>query len=104
MKTAIAAWAAMIAGALFGATRIVATESGADATGATDATAAIQRCLDKVAQAGGGTVYLPPGLYRLEGSLSIGARTRLDLAGGARDAREEYTDAVRVRRAIRTSR
>ena len=60
MKTAIAAWAAMIAGALFGATRIVATESGADATGATDATAAIQRCLDKVAQAGGGTVYLPP--------------------------------------------
>lgn len=45
MKTAIAAWAAMIAGALFGATRIVATESGADATGATDATAAIQRCL-----------------------------------------------------------
>lgn len=36
MKTAIAAWAAMLAGALFGATRIVATESGADATGATE--------------------------------------------------------------------
>ena len=75
--------------------RVVATEAGADATGATDATAAIQRCLDLVAKAGGGTVFLPPGLYRLGGSLSIGARTRLELAGGARDARGGYTDAMR---------
>ena len=84
---------ALVAGAAFGDVRVVATE--ADATGATDATAAIQRWLDKVAQAGGGTVYLPPGLYRLAGSLSIGAKTRFELAGGARDAREGYTDAVR---------
>lgn len=87
--------AAFAAGACLGGVRVVATECGADATGATDATAAIQRCLDKVAQAGGGTAYLPPGLYRLGGSLSIGARTRLELAGGARDARDGYTDAVR---------
>ena len=85
----------LMAGTSLGGMRIVATDCGADATGATDATAAIQRCLDQVSQAGGGTVYLPPGFYRLGGSLSIGARTRLELAGGVRDARAGYTDAVR---------
>ena len=84
----------LVAGACWGGMRMTATEAGADATGATDATDAIQRCLDAVARAGGGTVYLPPGLYRLGGSLSIGAKTRLVLAGGARDARKGYTDAV----------
>ena len=84
-----------MAGSAWAGMRVVATESGVDMTGATDATAGIQRCLDKVAQAGGGTVFLPPGLYRLSGSLSIGAKTRLELAGGVRDARAGYTDVVR---------
>ena len=72
----------------------VVADGGADGTGATDSTASIQRCIDAAARAGGGTVYMPPGLYRI-GSLSIGANVRLGLAGGARDAREGYTDAVR---------
>lgn len=70
-------------------------DGGADNTGAAEATAAVQRCLDDAARAGGGTVHLPPGVYRL-GSLSLGAHTRLSLAGGARDARAGYTDAVRA--------
>ena len=92
---AVLAAAGCLAWTCLAGVRVVATESGVDATGATDATAAIQRCLDRVSRAGGGTVFLPPGLYRLCGSLSIGARTRLELAGGARDAREGYSDAVR---------
>jgi len=38
---------------------------GADATGRTDASGAIQRALDAVADAGGGVVRLPRGRYRL---------------------------------------
>ena len=93
-RFAVLVAAGCLAGTCLAGVRVVATESGVDATGATDATAGIQRCLDAVAQAGGGTVFLPPGLYRLGGSLSIGARTRLELAGGACDAREGYTDKV----------
>lgn len=96
MTLAVLCAAAFAAGVCLGGVRVVATEEGTDATGATDATAAIQRCLDKVSQAGGGTVFLPPGLYRLGGSLSIGAKTRLELAGGARDARAGYTEAVQA--------
>ncbi|TDC72313.1 discoidin domain-containing protein [Streptomyces hainanensis] len=36
-----------------------------------DATAAIQRTLDRAARAGGGIVYLPAGWYRLEGHLRV---------------------------------
>ena len=95
VRLAALAAVGIMAGSAWAGMHVVATEAGVDATGTTDATAAIQRCLDKVAQAGGGTVFLPPGLYRLGGSLSIGAKTRLELAGGARNAREGYTDAVR---------
>ena len=42
----------ILTGTCLAGMRVVATEAGADATGATDATAAIQRCLDTVAQAG----------------------------------------------------
>src|SRR5688572_24690903 len=38
---------------------------GADPTGATDATAAIQGAIDAAGAAGGGVVYLPPGTYQL---------------------------------------
>lgn len=37
----------------------------ADATGATDTTAALQRAIDTVGLAGGGVVYLPAGTYRI---------------------------------------
>ncbi len=39
------------------------TEYGADNTGKTDATAAIQSAIDAVEEAGGGCVYLPAGTY-----------------------------------------
>ncbi len=52
---------------------VVVTEApySADATGAQDATAAIQKALDAVASLNGGVVYLPAGKYRLNGSLRL---------------------------------
>ncbi len=55
---------------------------GAVGDGVSKDTAAIQKALDACAQAGGGTVYLPDGIY-LSGSLTIGANTRLELASRA---------------------
>ncbi|MDF2539865.1 MAG: hypothetical protein K0S76_2886 [Herbinix sp.] len=37
----------------------------------TDNTQAIQKALDAAAQAGGGVVFLPPGKYRMDGSITI---------------------------------
>ena len=48
-----------------------AVEFGADKTGRTDSTAAIQAALDECRKAQGGTVYLPAGRYRVEGRLRI---------------------------------
>ncbi len=44
----------------------VVAEFGADAGGAADATAAIQKAIDAAASAGGGVVYLPAGTYRVQ--------------------------------------
>jgi hypothetical protein len=49
----------------------VVADFEADATGESDATAAVQGAIDAVAQAGGGVVFFPPGLYRLDGTLSV---------------------------------
>jgi len=55
--------------------RNAVTQDGADPTGATDSTAAIQTALDAVGSAGGGVVLLPPGTYRISlpaaGSTSV---------------------------------
>ena len=58
----------------------------ADATGAHDATAAIQKALDAVAAHNGGVVYLPAGKYRLDGSLRLAYGVTLagDCGGSAR--------------------
>ncbi|MGI6264303.1 MAG: glycosyl hydrolase family 28-related protein [Acutalibacteraceae bacterium] len=53
-------------GALF-----LVTDYGARADGDRDNTAAIQAALDDAAQAGGGTVYVPGGIYRVDGALSV---------------------------------
>lgn len=52
---------------------VVATDPPylADATGRTDASAAIQRAMDDLWRHGGGTVYLPPGRYRLDHHLAM---------------------------------
>jgi len=55
---------------------------GATGDGTTKDTAAIQKALDACAQAGGGTVVVPPGVY-LTGSVVLGANTTLRLDGKA---------------------
>ncbi|WP_214627443.1 glycoside hydrolase family 55 protein [Paenibacillus agaridevorans] len=50
---------------------------GAAADGVTDDTAAIQDALDAADSAGGGTVYLPAGKYRVNGHLNVPAGTEL---------------------------
>ena len=40
-----------------------ANEKGADATGKTDQTAVFQAAIDRIHKAGGGTLYVPPGVY-----------------------------------------
>jgi hypothetical protein len=54
----------------------------ADPTGNSDSTAAIQKAIDDVSAKGGGTVLLPPGLYR-SGKLALREKVRLHLTGGA---------------------
>ena len=55
--------------------RNAVTQDGADPTGATDSTTAIQTALDAVGNAGGGVVLLPPGTYKISlpapGSTSV---------------------------------
>lgn len=56
---------------------------GADPTGTKMSADAIQKALDKCRYAGGGTVYLPNGTYRLEKTLYIYGSTRLLLDDNA---------------------
>jgi hypothetical protein len=49
----------------------------ADRTGKTDASAAIQQAISAAAAHGGGTVYLPGGLYRLDKHISLPATVTL---------------------------
>lgn len=51
----------------------VVADHGADATGASDATAAFQQAIDAAEAAGGGVVVVPPGTYRLDGTLRVQA-------------------------------
>jgi len=57
----------------------VATDSPfhADNTGLIDSTSAIQAALDAVADMGGGTVFLPAGMYRVDGQLKVHQNTTL---------------------------
>jgi hypothetical protein len=54
----------------------------ADSTGATLSTSAIQLAVDHASAAGGGTVYVPTGVYKLTG-LFLKSNVTLYLAGGA---------------------
>lgn len=49
--------------------------------GSTDDTTAIQNALDAAADAGGGTVYIPPGTY-MTSQLTVGNKVRVTGAGG----------------------
>ena len=98
MGTALAAADAVPAGlqGAKGGLKAIVTEAGADPTGRTDSTPAIQKCIDRVAAAGGGTVVVPPGEYLIS-YLSLRPHVRLELAGGAERATDGWTPEVAVR-------
>jgi hypothetical protein len=58
------------------------TEFGAVGDGRTVCTEAINQAIREVSQAGGGTVYVPPGTY-VTGTIFLASNLRLELAGGA---------------------
>lgn len=64
---------------------IIATNSvfGADSTGMTDSTAAIQNAIDACYAAGGGTVFLPAGRYLVTGAIAV--KTFVTLRGDWQD-------------------
>lgn len=56
-----------------------------DPAATTDSTAAFQAAIDEAASAGGGRVYVPAGLYRIDGRLVVGA-SRVVIAGDGPEA------------------
>jgi Pectate lyase superfamily protein/Chaperone of endosialidase len=57
------------------------TSYGADNTGATDATAAIQAAIDAARAANGGTVFFPGGTYVCQGQLNLDTSVAIRLEG-----------------------
>jgi polygalacturonase len=60
----------------------VQTQYGADGSGAALATVAIQKAVDAASAAGGGVVYVPRGVYKVQ-ALSLKSNVTLYLEGGA---------------------
>jgi len=65
----------------------------ADGTGSADATQALQSAIDAAAQAGGGVVHLPAGLYRCDGMLTVAASGIVIRGEGAEATRLYFTRA-----------
>lgn len=65
----------------------------ADATGASDSTAAIQAAIDAAAKAKGGTVLLPAGLYRCDGLLQVTQSGVVIRGAGPMQTKLEFTRA-----------
>jgi hypothetical protein len=72
-----------------GQTFDVVADFGADDTGKTDATGALQQAIDAAEQAGGGIVKVPAGTYRLDGTLKVEA-SRVVLRGEGPDESRLY--------------
>ena len=64
---------------------------GADATGATDATGSIQSAIDAAALLGSAIVFLPEGLYRVDGLLTIQSSGIILRGAGAALSRIHFT-------------
>ena len=62
---------------------------GADAVGGEDATAAFQAAIDAAAAAGGGIVFLPAGLYKCDGLLTVSG-SHLVVRGAGPDQTKVY--------------
>ena len=69
----------------------VVQDFGADPSGQMDATSAFQDALDQAAAAGGGVVFVPAGLYRLDGLLSVRASHVILRGEGAAFSRLYFT-------------
>ncbi|HUU02520.1 MAG TPA: glycosyl hydrolase family 28-related protein [Myxococcota bacterium] len=67
----------------------VVSAFGADSTGQTDATSAIQAAIDEAAAQGGGVVHFPLGTYRLDGMLTVSASNTI-LRGDGPDSTMLY--------------
>lgn len=70
---------------------------GADGTGRSSATAVIQRAIRDASESGGGTVYVPAGVYSI-GNLELMSDVNLYLEGGAvlrGERTEEFTEFCR---------
>ncbi len=59
------------------------TETGARGHGAASETAALQAAIDRVAEAGGGTVVVPGGMKCRTGTLELKSRIELHLERGS---------------------
>ena len=66
-------------------------DHGADPTGLTDSTSAIQMAIDTVAADGGGVVFIPAGDYRVDGLLEIRQSGTVLLGESTESARLSFT-------------
>ena len=73
---------------------VIVTDLGAVGDNKTDSTTAIQGAINKMSAAGGGTVYVPAGKYRV-GSLSMKPYVALRLAGYLPDATVGYNSETK---------
>lgn len=71
---------------------VVATDFGADPTGMTDSTLAIQSAIDKVNSLGGGTVFLPIGQYVVSSTIRI--HSYVSLVGDWNQPNADNTDGA----------
>ncbi len=67
------------------------TAEGADGSGESDATSAIQAAIDAAEAAGGGVVWFPPGLYRVDGALMVSASGIVLRGAGPTESRLWFT-------------
>jgi hypothetical protein len=71
--------------------QINVVSQGADASGASDSTAAVQQAIDTISGQGGGVVYFPTGLYRFDGRLNISASNVVLRGDGPTSSRLYFT-------------
>lgn len=69
----------------------VVSQYGADPTGTTDSTSAIQGAIGAAESAGGGIVQFPEGLYRLDGVLTVSASSVVLRGAGPEESRLFFT-------------
>lgn len=67
---------------------------GADPTGESDSTGAVQAAIDRAVRAGGGSVYFPDGLYRIDGLLTVDVSNTFFEGEGPERSRLWFTRAT----------